>query len=169
MKKILVEKLPRIIKAKKKIERDFNIKVTNRGKEIYIDGSPQNEYIAGKAIDAIDFGFSIAVATSMKKEELDFEKVNIKGYTHSKNLERVRGRIIGTSGKSLQTLSNLTNCYFERNGNNVGIIGAPEDIPIATEAVIMLAQGAKHGNVYKNIERNRPKMIPDLGLKESKE
>lgn len=130
MKKILVEKLPRIIKAKKKIERDFNIKVTNRGKEIYIDGSPQNEYIAGKAIDAIDFGFSIAVATSMKKEELDFEKVNIKGYTHSKNLERVRGRIIGTSGKSLQTLSNLTNCYFERNGNNVGIIGAPEDIPI---------------------------------------
>jgi len=168
MKKILVEKLPRIIKAKKKIERDLNIKLSNRGKEIYIEGTPQNEYIAEKAIDAIDFGFSIAIATSMKKEELDFEKINIKGYTHSKNLERVRGRLIGTKGKTLQTLSNLTNCYFERKDSEIGIIGNPEDMAIATEAVIMLAQGAKHGNVYKNIERNRPKMIPDLGLKPEK-
>lgn len=169
MKKIICEKLPRILKAKKKLEKELNIKITNRGKEVYIEGSPENEYIAEKVIDAINIGFSISNALLIKKEELDFEIINIKDYTHTKNLERVRGRIIGKAGKALQTLSKLTNCYFEIKDNKVGIIGEPEDMKNAIQAITLLTQGAKHGNVYKNLEKNKALPILDLGLKKEKD
>ncbi|MCH8014414.1 MAG: hypothetical protein IH823_06435 [Candidatus Dadabacteria bacterium] len=165
MKKILSEKLPRILKAKKKLEKELNVKISNRGKEVYIKGSPEDEDTAEKVIDAINFGFSIPTAISIKEEGLTFEIINIKDHTHSKNLERVRGRIIGKAGKALQTLSKLTNCYFEIKDNEVGIVGSPEDMENATEAIILLARGAKHGNVYGHLERNQPRPIIDLGLK----
>lgn len=165
MKKILSEKLPRILKAKKKLEKELNIKISNRGKEVYIKGSPEEEYTAEKVIEAINFGFSIPTAISIKEENLTFEIINIKEHTRSKNLERVRGRIIGKAGKALQTLSNLTNCYFELKDNEVGIVGSPEDMESATEAIMLLARGSKHGNVYGHLERNRSKPIIDLGLK----
>ena len=166
MKKIISDKLPRIVKAKKKLEKEINVKITNRGKEVYLNGSPEDEYIAEKVIDAINFGFEISKVMEIKKEELDFEIINIKDYSRNKKLETVKGRIIGKSGKALQTLSNLTNCYFEIKGSEVGIIGSPEDMENAQEAIIMLSQGAKHGNVYGHLERNRPKPITDLGLKD---
>ena len=62
MKTILVEKLPRIIKNKKKLEEKLNVKITNRGKEVTISGSPEDEYIAEKVIDALNLGFDFSVA-----------------------------------------------------------------------------------------------------------
>ena len=37
-----------------------------------------------------------------------FEIINIKDYSKNKNLERIRGRLIGTQGKALKTLTDLT-------------------------------------------------------------
>ena len=68
MRTIISEKLPRIIKNKKKLEKILNIKITNRGKEVNIEGSPEDEYIAEKVIDAINFGFPFSYAVSIKKE-----------------------------------------------------------------------------------------------------
>ncbi len=168
MKKIISDKLPRIIKAKKKFEKEFNVAISNRGKEVFIEGSSEDEYLAEKAMDAINFGFPISVVFGMKKEEQTFEKINIKDYARSKNFERIRGRIVGKGGKALKVLSNLTNCFFEIKGNEVGIIGYPEDMKNAQEAIIMLVKGAKHGNVYAFLERTKPIPISDLGLKEVK-
>ncbi len=165
MKKIISDKLPRIIKAKKKLEKELNVKITNRGKEVYIEGSSEDEYIAEKVIDSINFGFSLPTAISIKKEDLTFEIINLKNYTKSKNLERIKGRIVGKGGSTLKTLSQITNCSFEIKDHEVGIIGDPEDIEHAQEAIILLAKGAKHGNVYGHLERSKPKPISDLGLK----
>ena len=48
MKILICDKLPRIIKNKKKLEKKLNIKITNRGKEVKIIGKPENEYLAEK-------------------------------------------------------------------------------------------------------------------------
>ncbi len=168
MKKILSEKLPRILKAKKILEKELNIKITNRGKEVYIKGEPEEEYIAEKVINAINFGFSIQTAILIERENLDFETINIKDYVKSHNFKRARGRIIGTKGKTLKTLSSLTNCYFEIKDNKVGIIGNLENIENAQKAIIFLSKGAQHSNVYSYLEKNQIKPILDLGLKEEK-
>jgi len=166
MKKIICEKLPRIVKNMKKLSKVLEVTLTNRGKELYLEGSPENEYLAEKVIDAINFGFAINKALLIKKEDLMFEVLNIKDHTNRKDLERIRGRIIGKAGKTLKTLSDLSKCFIEINENNVGIIGLPESIQIAQEALISIIKGSKQSNVYAHLEKIRPKQVEDLGLKE---
>ena len=166
MIKIIVDKLIRIVKSRKKLEKILEVKITNRGREVYIEGNPEDEYIAEKVIDAIDFGFPLQAALEIKTQDFIYERISIKDHTKQVNRERVRGRIIGTGGKTLQTLSNISGCYLERNGNEVGIIGDPEQIAAAQQAIISIIHGAKQGNAYSYLERTRPKPIDDLGLRE---
>ena len=113
MKTILSEKLVRILKNKKRLQEILNIKITNRGKEISIQGTPENEYIAEKVIDALNFGFPFGHAIAIKEQDFIFERINIKDHTTRHDLSRVRGRLIGKLGKSLSTLHQLTKCFFE--------------------------------------------------------
>jgi len=165
MKIIICEKLPRIIKNKKKLEEILEIKITNRGKEVTIDGKPEKEYLAEKVIDALNFGFPFGTAILIKEGYFIFEIINIKDYTNRKDLERVRARIIGKKGKTLKTLNQLTKCYFEIKENSIGIIGSSEYIKNAQEAVISIIRGAKQSNVYNFLEKHQVKPVIDLGLK----
>lgn len=165
MKKILCDKIARIIRARKKLERILEVKITNRGKEVYLNGKPEKEYIAEKVIDALNFGFPFSTVLLIKEQEMEFETINIKDYTKRKNLKEIRARIIGTQGKTLKTISDLTECFLELKDNEVGIIGDPEFMKNAQEAVISIIQGAKQTNVYKHLEKTRPRPLGDLGLK----
>ncbi len=158
-----------IIKKKKKLERILNVEIAVKSQEISIEGLPENEYTAEKVIDAINFGFPISVALLIKKEDCLFEILNIKEYTHRKDLGTIRARIIGTGGKTLKTLNNLTECNFEIKDNTVGIIGSAERIKNAQDAVISIIQGAKQANVYNYLEKHQIRPLIDLGLKEKKE
>ena len=159
------EKLPRILKNKKKLEKDLNIQITNRGKEVSIHGNPEDEYIAEKVIDALNFGFPFSDAIAIKKEDLMFERINIKDHTKRTDLKRIRARIIGKGGKTLQTLCQLTKCFFEMKDNEIGIIGFPEHMENAQEAVISIIKGSKQANVYAHLEKHQLKPVLDLGLK----
>lgn len=165
MIKIIVDKIARIIKSRKKLEGVLEVKITNRGKEVYIEGKAEDEFVAERVVQALDFGFPYAAAVEIKTDDLAFEILNVKEYTKQKNLERVRGRIIGTKGKTLKVLSDLTNCYLELKDNEVGIVGEPEFIKTAEDAIISLIQGSKTGNVYSYLEKHQPKPLVDLGLK----
>ncbi|MCW8966790.1 MAG: KH domain-containing protein, partial [Candidatus Pacearchaeota archaeon] len=140
VKTLIITKLPRIIRNKKKLEEKLNIKITNRGKEITIQGSPEDEFIAEKVFDALEFGFPYFDAMRIKTEECEIEKINIKDYTHRRNLEEVRARVIGTKGKTLKTLSDISDCSIELKENQISIIGPPESIKIAQDAIISIIQ-----------------------------
>jgi len=166
MKTLISEKIQRILKNKKRLEKILGVKIENRGKEVYIDGKPEDEYIAEKVIDALDFGFPFSTAISIKEEDFHFEILNIKNYTRRKDFVRIKARLIGKKGKTLKTLSELTKCNFELKGYDIGIIGSPECIKTTQEAIIYLIQGSKHANVYTFLEKNQIKSELDLGLKE---
>lgn len=155
MKTIFSEKVMRILKNKKRLENLLGVSIFNRGKEITIEGNAEDEYIAEKVIDALNFGFPFSVAVLIKKEDFIFEVINIKDYTKRKDFSRIKARIIGTKGKTLQTLNQLTDCYFELKDNHVGIIAHPEDLETAHEAVTSLIKGSKQGNVYGFVKRNK--------------
>ena len=165
METIICEKSQRIIKNRKRLEEELKIKITNKGKEITIHGSPENEYVAEKVIEALEFGFPFSVALLIKEQDFMFEALNIKDYTKRKDLEKIRARIIGTKGKTLRTLLELTKCHFEIKDNQVGIIGEPEYMRNSQEAMISLIHGAKHANVYSFLEKHQVKPVLDLGLK----
>lgn len=168
MKKLISEKIIRIIKNKDNLERELNVKIEINGKEVNISGIPEEEYIAEKVIEALDFGFPFSNALDIKKDDFLFEILNIKEYTNQKDFERVRGRVIGKDGKALKTISNLSNCNVELSGNKLGIIGDAEGIRNVEEACKLLIKGSKHANVYAYLEKHKVEPIIDLGLKEVK-
>ena len=166
METIICEKIARIIKNRKKLIEILKININNRGKEVTIDGTPENELIARQVIDALNFGFPYAEAISIKTEDRILETINIKDYTNRANLQRVRGRVIGKGGKTIKTLASLTDSAMELQENTVAIIATPENLERAAEAVIAIIKGAKQGGVYKDLEKSHPEEIIDLGLKE---
>ena len=165
METIYCEKVPRIIKNKKKLEEKLNVEIKNRGKEVTIKGKPEDEYIAEAVIESIEFGFPFSVAMMIKDHEYLFEIMNIKDHTNRRDLERIRARIIGKGGKTFKTIHKLTKCYFELKDNSIGIIGDPEYIKNAQEAIISLIKGSKHSNVYNYLEKHQIKPIFDFGLR----
>ena len=168
MKIILSDKISKILRNKDFLENRLNVKIRNIGREISIEGSPEDEYIAEKVIDAINFGFPLSNALQILDEEFLFEILNIKNYTKRKDLTRIKARIIGTKGKTFQSLCQLTKCCFELKDNEVGIIGSAECIKNAEDAVKYLIHGSKQANVYAKLEKNQPTPILDLGLKKPK-
>ena len=166
METILCEKIPRIIKNRQRLEKKLGIKITNKGKEVTIEGTPEDEYIAEKVIDALEFGFPFSVALLIKSHDYIFEAINIKNHTKRKDLSQIRARIIGKKGKTLKTLNELTKCFFEIKDNWVGIVGDPEYIQNAQNAIISLIKGSKQANVYSFLEKHQVKPVIDLGLKE---
>ncbi len=168
MRKILCEKIIRIIKSKSRLEKELNVKLDINGKEVSISGNSEDEYPAEKVIEALDFGFPFSAALEIAKEDMAFEVINIKECTNQKNFERVRGRVIGKKGKALKTISDLSNCHIELSGNKIGIIGDCENIKNTEEACRLLIKGSKHANVYAYLEKHKINNLPiDLGLKKS--
>ncbi len=169
MRKLIVEKLPRIIKNKKKLEEILDVSISHRGKEIYIEGEGEEEYFAEKVIDALDFGFSFSDAVELKKQGLKLIIINIKDHAKKKDLKTIRGRIIGTKGKALKTISNISDCSLEIKRNKIGIIGHEENVEKAREAIISLIKGSKHSNVFSFLERQDFSEPVDLGLRNPKD
>jgi ribosomal RNA assembly protein len=168
MKILPYDENSKAIKSKTKLGELLNVKISLKKNELTIEGTPEEEYTAEKVLEALMFGFPITVALMIKDEDFSFEILNIKDYTTRKDLERIRARIIGTEGKTFRTLNQLTECYFEIKGNEIGIIGDAEYIKNAHEAVISIIHGSKQANVYSFLEKHHIQPILDLGLKKSK-
>ena len=162
MQEIYVENIGKVIQNKKKLEQELEVKIINKGKLVFVDGEADKEYTALQVMEAINLDFSIEKVLMLKNEAIILQTVHIKDITKRKDLERVRGRIIGTEGKTLKTLNNLTNCEFSLSDNEIGIIGDTEAIGDAVQAVTSIIQGSKQSNVYARAEkqRKRKRLVP---------
>jgi len=165
---LILEKFPRILKNKRQLEKTLGVKISNRGKEVSVDGNAEDEYVAQQVFLALEFGFPFSTAMHIVNDEYMFETISIKSLTHKKNYSLIKARIIGTGGKTLQTLTTLTDCFYELKDNEVGIIGPPELMKTAQTALTSLVKGSKTANVYAFLEKHQPQPIDDLGLKTEK-
>lgn len=168
METIFSDRIKKIKRERVRLEKVLNVKISIKGNEVSLEGEAEDEYYARKVIDALNFGFNFEHSILIKTEEFDFETLSIKDFTRRKDFGVIRGRIIGKNGKTLKVLHELTDCHFELKDNNVGIIGSPELMKIAQEAVISLIRGSKQANVYAFLEKRHFQPVVDLGLKEVK-
>jgi len=166
MSELIIEKIQRVSQNRERLERELDVKISTEENKVFIDGKAEDEYVAGMVVEALDFNFPFQIALLIKKEDFVFEKLNIKDFTKRNDLSKVRARIIGKNGKVLKTLCDLTNCFFELNGNYLGIIGPAEEIKNVQNSCVSIIAGAKHANVYKFLEKHKPVEIEDFGLKE---
>lgn len=153
MERIYCQRLTELKKEKKFLEKSLGVKITIRGKMVTFEGNALNEYVALKVLDAISSGFSAQTAALLQDESYAFEKINIKDHTRRKDLDVIRGRLIGTHGKTKKTIEQISHCTIKIKDNIVAIIGPADEIQYALTAITSVIKGSKQTNVYKYLQR----------------
>jgi len=170
VRKFFFENEKNVRAALPQIKKRIKINLFLKGKIVFIKGEEYNEYLVEKILSAVDFGFDIEESLNLLKD-YDLVIINIKDFTNRKNLEDIRGRIIGKKGRSLKVIEDLTGGKILLNRNKVGMIADSNHIEELAESIKLLIKGSKHGNVFSYLERRNSelkKLDEDLGLKEFK-
>lgn len=149
--------------TKKQIEKTGDIKLQINVKEglVKISSKTALELWLGKqVVEAIARGFNPEIAQKIFKEENSFELINLQDYVgkSKKGLERLKGRLIGTKGRTKKVIQRYTDVDISIYGKTVGIIGPVESVHIARQAIEMLLSGAKHGTAYRFLEQQMEKL-----------
>lgn len=144
---------------KKEIEQSTNTKIEVDSKEgdIFIIGKNGLDiFCAKQIIRAIGRGFNPEIALLLLKPDYSFEMLDIGSYAKTKNsIIRLKGRVIGKSGKSRRTIERLTECYISVYGKTIGIIGRVEQAQNARKAIDSLLKGSQHANAFRWLESKR--------------
>ena len=118
-------------------------------------------------IRAIGRGFSPDHAMRLYQDDTYLDIIDLTDFVgkQTKDLERVRARIIGTHGKTRRFIEESCGVEMSILGKTASIIGEVDEVAKAREAIEMLLGGAAHGTVYKFLERKRKELrLHDMGL-----
>lgn len=152
--------IKKILRSRDKLERKLKVKLEEKNNSLVVYGEEPELYIAIKVLEAINKKFPLEIALLLIDEDYTIEEIPIKNETNKKNLERIRGRIIGAGGRTLGVISDLSECHLSLYENTVCIIGPFEKIKIAENAVKSLIHGSKTANVYSYLEQARSRVVP---------
>ncbi|MGC8569182.1 MAG: KH domain-containing protein [Nitrososphaeria archaeon] len=160
---------------KRFIESTFNVKldIDSRNNEVKITASDVNSdpLTATLYIEALGRGFSPERASDLLREGYTMVVINLRDYANTRNsLLRIRSRLIGTNGSARKRIEQLTDTKISIYGDHVAIIGRPDDVRVASEAVIDLIKGSKHATIFNRLQRIRTILKKDrLRLWENEE
>ena len=152
---IYLRSLSELRRSQNKLEKEIGIKISHIGKNVFIEGEAQNEFLGLSILEAINLGFSAEKALLLKDENMILHILDIKTITKRKDLRTVRGRVIGSLGKTKENIENLSDCLISIHDNNIGIIGEIGCIDEAIIALTSIVQGSKQGNIYARLERKK--------------
>ena len=148
-------------RVKQEIERRTGTKLTvdSETGEVVIERAedPLGVLKARDVLRAIARGFSPERAFKLFDEDKYLEIIDITDFVgrSEKALVRQKGRVIGEAGKTRRIIEESTGVSMSVYGKTVALIGTPEQLAVAREAVHMLLDGAPHGAVYAFLERKR--------------
>ena len=111
----------------------------------------------GNVIKAIARGFSPEHAFTLFNDDYYFELIDIREFSgKSYNaVQRVRGRLIGNDGRTRRIIEDTSETYVSIYGHTICLIGQHVNMQVATTAVEMLLNGARHSSVYSFLEKKR--------------
>ena len=147
-------------KTKKLIEQkcSVNLDIDSEGGEVIITTKKLTEDIepfkAVEIVSAIGRGFSPDNAMKLLSGENSLHIIDLREFVGKSpdQIERVKGRIIGEGGTARLNIENLTNALITVYGRTVAIIGEPNQLRLAVDAISSLSTGSMHGPVYSKLE-----------------
>jgi ribosomal RNA assembly protein len=151
-------------KVKQHIEEKLNVKldIDNEGSVsiALLENAPDPSLFlrAKDLVTAIGRGFSPETAFRLIRNEDDiFDMIDLRlifGRSES-DIKRIKGRIIGTEGKTRKLIEELTEANVVVYGHTIGIIGSFEETNAARNAVQMIIDGCEHHTVYNFLQKKR--------------
>ena len=130
-----------------------------------IDGDI-SPFKAVELVSAIGRGFSPENSLRLLRGENSLHVIDLRefGGKSSDQIERIKGRIIGEHGTARLNMENLTGAKISVYGRTVGIIGEPNQLRSAVDAISSLSSGSMHGPVYSKLESARRREKADKAL-----
>lgn len=106
-------------------------------------------------INGIASGFSPEKVFQLFDDDLlMFEMIDLSNIAKTeKDLQRIKGRIIGSTGKTREIFENLTGAFISVYGKTISLIGYPEQNNVARAGIDMLLKGSTQKVVYKFLEK----------------
>jgi len=148
-------------KTKAQIEKmcKVKLKIDDEG-EITISGDPTEVFFAKDVVKAIGRGFEPKTALKLLKDDYNLQLINLKEIANNeKAMVRLKGRVIGESGKIRLDIESATDSFLCIYGSTIGIISHVDTISYATEAVNMLLEGAPHPAVLRYLAKAKHEIM----------
>jgi len=129
--------------------------------EIIIRGTSDVEsmmpFKAEEIVMAIGRGFSAEKAMRLLEGENSLHIIDLREFAgkSSSQIERIRGRIIGESGRVRKNVEELSGASISVYGRTVAIIGEGRQLRSAVHAITSLSDGSTHGKVYNELQDSR--------------
>ncbi len=155
--------------TKKELETRTHSAITIDSKEglVKVEGDDEHTVSllrAVEVINAINRGFSPERAFEMiEDEDLLLDVIDLTTMADGpKQLDRLRGRIIGKDGRAREQIEEMTDVEISVFGKTVALIGYPEQLKTARAAVDMLIQGVPHENVFAFLDKKKKEAKRDM-------
>ena len=143
---------------KKELKIDINIDKQGNIELKSTTSDPIIEYIALKVLEALSLGFDLETSLYLRNEDYILITLNIKDFVKSQRVEKIKGIVIGTEGKTKRVVEQLTESDIKVSDHTVAIIGKTEHAELASAAIKSLLRGAKQANIYTYLEKNRARL-----------
>jgi ribosomal RNA assembly protein len=112
-------------------------------------------------VTAIGRGFPPETAFRLIRNEDDiFDMIDLRlifGRSDS-DMKRIKGRIIGTEGKTRKLIEELTEADVVVYGHTIGIIGSFTEADAARNALQMIIDGCEHHTMYNYLQKKRTEL-----------
>jgi ribosomal RNA assembly protein len=140
--------------ARKKIERLTKLKLwidTDTNEVSFNSSSADAIFFAKQVVTLVGRGFSPDSACKVLDDRYIADIVDVRDFGASQRTDRKRllGRIIGTDGKTKRKIEIETNTEIVIYGKTVGILGKPEDVMKAKQAVEAVLSGSEQATAYR--------------------
>mgnify|MGYP001157863006 FL=1 len=155
--------------TKKELETKTHTTISIDSKEglVKVEAAEENAIPLLRAVEiinALNAGFSPQRAFEMiEDEDLLLDIIDLShAADNPRQLDRLRGRIIGKDGRAREQIENMTDVDISVFGHTVGLIGYPEQMKIARAAIDMLIEGVPHENVFAFLDKKKKEAKQDM-------
>lgn len=122
---------------------------------------PSTLFTSKNIVLAIGRGFSPEQAFRLIRYDNEiFDYIDLRSIfgRSDSDIRRIKGRIIGSTGKTRRLIEELTEVSLVIYGHTIGLIGTFEQVDIARNAIQMIINGSQHTSVYKYLQRKRSEL-----------
>ncbi len=119
-------------------------------------GDPLKANLTLSVVQAIGRGFNPQKAALLYEENFQLVVISLREFARpgSHRISEIKGRIIGTGGKTRRVIEELTTTSISVYGDTVSVIGDYVSVEYAREALMMLINGSRQRTVYTYLEKN---------------
>jgi ribosomal RNA assembly protein len=153
--------------TKREIEKKTDTILTIDSKEgtVLVEGEDAISVLKTiELVRAVNRGFSPERAFRlMEDEDMLLDVIDLSGiYNTTKQMERIRGRIIGKAGRSREQIEDMTGTVISVYGKTISIIGLPEQIRLTRTAIDMILEGLPHEAVFSFLDKKKKEAKRDI-------